>query len=291
MSTRKLETAIVIRELNSYDDLKQVPRLEKEVWQLADEDVLPMTFIIASQAAGSLWQGAFDGPTLVGFAFGILGREHGKLAVHSHMLAVRLVQRDQNIGYRLKLAQRERALAMGIPHISWTFDPLQSKNAYFNFARLGVVSSNYRPDFYGPETSSVLHRNGTDRLWVEWRIASRRVQQLIAGKDHRGEAFDLLPHLTPLLRFDGAGHPSRTDLAAAVGRQRLAIEIPGDINHVEQRDMPLAREWRHATRWAFTQALAAGFFVAEFFRSVRGQQGPGAYLLEKKSQEEDDGEL
>ena len=61
----------------------------------------------------------------------------------------------------------------------------------------------------------------------------------------------------------------------------MSIEIPGEILDVEKADMGLAREWREATRWAFTAALGAGFYVAEFCRSLRGQQGPGAYLLEK----------
>jgi predicted GNAT superfamily acetyltransferase len=66
-----------------------------------------------------------------------------------------------------------------------------------------------------------------------------------------------------------------------LARQRVSIEIPGEILDVERADMSLAREWREATRWAFTNALSAGFYVAEFCRSIRGQQGPGAYLLEK----------
>jgi predicted GNAT superfamily acetyltransferase len=149
-----------------------------------------------------------------------------------------------------------------------------------------VVSESYRIDFYGPETSSVLHRNSTDRLWVKWPMASRRVQDRLQGKDKRSELLDVLSRLLPLIRFNGDGKPVRTDLAAALTRQRIAIEIPSDIQSIEQKDPALAREWRDATRWAFTEALKAGFFVAEFCRTVRGKQGPGAYLLEKGKVEE-----
>ncbi len=173
-----------------------------------------------------------------------------------------------------------------IHEMTWTFDPLQSKNAHLNFAKLGVVSERYKVDFYGPETSSVLHRNSTDRLWVTWPLASRRVQERLLGKDNRAELLDMLSTLTPLIRFNGDGKPVRTDLAAAVSRQRIAIEIPSDIGHVEQAEPDLAREWRLQTRWAFTEALKAGFFVAEFCRMVRGQQGPGVYLLEKAKVED-----
>src|SRR5437762_4794502 len=152
--------------------------------------------------------------------------------------------------------------------------------------KLGVISSSYKIDFYGPETSSVLHRNGTDRLWVTWPMTSRRVRDRLEGKKNRPELLDLLSNLMPLIQFNGDGKPVRTDLAAALSRQRIAIEIPSDIISVERKDPGLAREWRVETRWAFTEALKAGFFVAEFCRMVRGKQGPGVYLLEKGSVEE-----
>jgi predicted GNAT superfamily acetyltransferase len=173
-----------------------------------------------------------------------------------------------------------------IKEMTWTFDPLQSRNAHLNFAKLGVVSESYKVDFYGPETSSVLHRNSTDRLWVAWPLTSRRVQERLLGKDSRAAMVDALSTLTPLIRFNGNGKPISADLAAATGRQRIAIEIPSDISDVERKDPALAREWRLQTRWAFTEALSAGFFVAEFCRTVRGQQGPGVYLLEKGKVEE-----
>src|SRR5229473_3577391 len=220
--------SIIIRDLDSYADLEQVEAVEREVWGLADRDVIPLTLIIATKEAGSIWVGAFDGLELAGFAFGFLGMEHGSLILHSHMLAVREPYRDLDLGRRLKLAQRERALTMRIQEMTWTFDRLQ-------------------------------------------------------GKDYRPEVLDAFSRLQPLVQFNGDGRPLRNDLSAALARQRIAIQIPSDIGAVEQKDLGLAREWRQATRWAFTEALRAGFFVAEFCRTVRGQQGPGNYLLEKGS--------
>jgi predicted GNAT superfamily acetyltransferase len=296
MPEAKSKSAVTIRDLQSFDDLKQVEEVEREVWGLSDLDSTPLTLAIATREAGNIWLGAFDGAKLVGFAFGFLGVEHGRLIIHSHMLAVREPYRSSRLGYQLKLAQRERALALRIDdgrngdnrpdgirpaEMTWTFDPLQSRNAHLNFARLGVLSESYKVDFYGPETSSVLHRNGTDRLWVTWPLASRRVQERLQGKDRRVEVLDALSTLTPLIHFNGDGKPVRTDPSAALSRQRIAIEIPGDIGDVERKDPSLAKEWRLQTRWAFTEALKADFFVAEFCRAVRGQQGPGVYLLEK----------
>jgi predicted GNAT superfamily acetyltransferase len=199
------------------------------------------------------------------------------------MLAVLERYRQHDLGSKLKQAQRERALALGIREMTWTYDPLQSRNAHFNFVKLGIVSENYRVNFYGPETSSVLHRNGTDRLWVRWLLDSRRTRDRMTGKDARAETLDALRLLAPLVSFNGDGRPARADLAESLARQRVSIEIPGEILEVERIDMGLAREWREATRWAFTEAIRAGFYVAEFCRSIRGQQGPGAYLLERGS--------
>jgi predicted GNAT superfamily acetyltransferase len=282
---------IVIRDLNTIDELNQLKAVEKEVWGMGDEDALPMTLAIALKAAGNIFVGAFDPTkennkdqnkgTMVGFAFGFLAREHGQLTIHSHMLAVLDAYRHLDLGSKLKQAQRDRALAMGIHEMTWTFDPLQSRNAHFNIAKLGVVSDTYKVNFYGPETSSMLHQNGTDRLWVRWMLNSRRVRDRLAAKYTRAETLDAMRLLAPLVRFDPSGKPGRADLAESLSRQRLSIEIPGDILEVERADMAVAREWREATRWAFDAALSAGFVVSDFCRSIRGQQGPGAYLLQR----------
>jgi predicted GNAT superfamily acetyltransferase len=271
---------IVIRDLKTIEDLSELKSVEKDVWGMGDEDAMPLTLAVALRAAGNIFVGAFDRDRLVGFAFGFLGREHGQLTIHSHMLAVLDSYRHLDLGSRLKQAQRERAVAMAVHEMTWTFDPLQSRNAHFNLAKLGVLSDSYRVNFYGSQTSSMLHQNGTDRLWVRWILNSRRVRDRLAGKSARTETLDALRLLAPLVRFNGNGHPERADLAAALARQRLSIEIPGEIIDVERADMGLAREWRDATRWAFREAIKAGFFVVEFCRSIRGQQGPGAYLLQ-----------
>jgi len=293
MMPRSAAQQITIRDVKSIDDLAQLKALEKEVWGMADEDTLPLTLAIALKAAGNIFVGAFDTEKdgksrtnkdkMVGFAFGFLGREHGLTTLHSHMLAVLDQYRHLDLGSRLKHAQRERAMAMGVHEMTWTYDPLQSRNAHFNFAKLGVISDTYKVDFYGSETSSILHRNGTDRLWVRWILDSRRVRDRLSGKNTntRAETLDALRLLAPLVRFDPSGKPARANLDDSLARQRVSIEIPGDILEVERADMSLAREWREATRWAFREALKAGFVVAEFCRSIRGQQGPGAYLLER----------
>lgn len=274
-------SSLVIRDIDSFADIERLPQLEKEVWELADADVTPLTLLIAMHAAGGVVVGAFDGSRLVGFALAFPSLEHGTTGFHSHMLAVRRDYREHDLGFRLKLAQRERALSLGIKEMTWTFDPLRSTNAHLNFEKLGVVSNSYHPDFYGPHTSSALHSNGTDRLWVRWQMAEPRVEERFNGKSSRSEILDTLKHLEPLVRFNGDGRPAAGNMNAALSKQRVAIEIPGDIGPIEKQDRHLAREWRLATRHAFTESLRAGFEVKEFCRWIRGQQGPGAYLLER----------
>jgi predicted GNAT superfamily acetyltransferase len=275
------DAVIEIRNLMSASELEQVLELEQRVWALADIDRTSLTLAIALQAAGSIWVGAFDGKQLIGFALAFPSLEQGRSGFHSHMLAVDPAYRELGIGYRLKLAERERALALKVQEMTWTFDPLRSTNAHLNFARLGVSSESYRIDFYGPQTSSPLHRNSTDRLWVSWHMLDRRVEERLQGKNPREEVLDALRHIEPLVRFNGDGQPVMTDFPQALSRRRVAIEIPGDIGRIEREDLDLAREWRLATRKAFTAALDAGFTVREFCRAIRGQQGPGVYLLER----------
>jgi predicted GNAT superfamily acetyltransferase len=274
---------LLIRELDSLADLRRAVQMEKEVWGLQDVDVTPLSTAIAAQAAGAFWMGAFDGAELVGIAYAFPSLHDGHTGFHSHLLAVRGSHGHRGIGYRLKLAQRERALALGVAEITWTFDPLRSRNAHLNFTKLGVISDKYIVDFYGPQTSSPLHANGTDRLWVTWQLGSKRVSDRLRGHDTRTESLDALKHLEPLVRFNGDGEPVLADVSAALARQRIAIEIPGDMDRIECDDMPLARKWREAARVAFTAALRAGFAVQEFCRSIRGNQGPGVYLLERNS--------
>jgi predicted GNAT superfamily acetyltransferase len=234
--------AITIRDLETIADLEPMLRLEKEVWGLDDTDATPLTLAVALKAAGSMMLGAFDDCEMVGFALAFPSLEHGGIGFHSHMLAVRPSHREFGLGYRLKVAQRDRALAMGVNEITWTFDPLRSLNAHFNFRKLGVISDSYRPDFYGPQTSSHLHNNGTDRLWVTWRLASSSVQEKLNGKAKSDELLDTLRHLDPLVRFNGDGRPAEGDLRALLSRQRVAIEIPRDIGQMEHSNPLQARE-------------------------------------------------
>jgi predicted GNAT superfamily acetyltransferase len=166
---------IHIREIDDVAEMRAVEELQKEVWGIPDLDVVPLTHLVAAKEAGGVLIGAYDGDTLVGFVYGFPSFEHRQLAHHSHMLAVKPAYRNFDLGRRLKLAQRDHVKAQGIELISWTFDPLQSLNAHFNFNKLGVIADRYLPNFYGEDAASFLHQTGTDRLWVSWFVDRKRV--------------------------------------------------------------------------------------------------------------------
>jgi len=277
-------TAISIREVEGIAEMREVEELQKEVWGMGDREVVPIMNLIAVKESGGALIGAFDGDTMVGFAYGFGGCEHGRMSLHSHMAAVKSQYRNFNLGYRLKLAQREHALAKGLTLMTWTFDPLQSLNAHFNFSKLGVVCDSYRINFYGDASSSYLHRTGTDRLWVSWLLDSQRVKERLAGTAQPESLGALFESLTPLVRVKEDGSPQREDLAQGLAREYALIEVPGNIVSLQQRDPELGVEWREATREAFTSAISAGFLVEEFLRRNDGGQVGGAYLLRANRQ-------
>ena len=277
MSAATDSSEITIRSIDDFAEMRAVEELQKEVWGVPDLDVVPLTHLVATKEAGGVLIGAFAGRTMVGFIYGFPGFEHGQPAHHSHMLAVKPAFRNHDLGRRLKLAQREQVMTQGIGLMTWTFDPLQSLNAHFNFNKLGVLSGRYLLNFYGEEAPSFLHRTGTDRLWVSWFLASMRVKQRIGGAI---EPVDLEPGL-PLVAVQSDESPARNDLAAGLSHDVAKIEIPGNINALQKERPELALKWRKETRWAFTEALNLGYSVTDFVRETRGPQRIGKYLLSK----------
>src|SRR5260370_17112980 len=110
-------------------------------------------------------------------------------------------------------------------------------------------------------------------------MADSRVEERLKGKNARAEVevMDALLHLEPLVRFNGDGCPAEGDLAKALARHRIAIEIPGDIDPIEREDPGRGRHWSLATRTAFTEALRPGFTFKDFRRSTRVHLHPTAH--------------
>ena len=260
-----------IREAETEAEFHEIEEIQKEVWGFSDLDIVPAATLIATQWAGGMALGAFEGGRMVGFAYGFPAHEQGRLSIHSHMLAVRAEYRNHQIGFLLKLAQRARALEMGVTEITWTFDPLQSLNAHLNFAKLGVISRRYIVNFYGEATSSPLHQGfGTDRLWVNWLLETERVKQRIEHIERGLKPGPGLNNLsineTPLLIRREGDRPQLADMSSPLSERQYLIEIPYDATALKQRDPKTAVAWREATRVAFLKAIDAGFTVEDFLK-------------------------
>jgi predicted GNAT superfamily acetyltransferase len=237
-----------IRPLTDREDLKSVVRLQRQIWGFEDVDLIPLRlFVVASKIGGQVY-GAFDGAQLIGFCMAIPGlKPGGKTYLHSHMLGVLPEYRNTGVGRRLKLVQRDDALARGIDLIEWTFDPLEIKNAFFNMERLGAIVRRYVPNQYGT-TSSPLHGGlPTDRCIAEWWIASPRVRAILAG-----QPFERPP-----------------------AEERIAI--PSDIASIRANQPARARDIQQKACEQFRSAFDRGFAVIGFEKTEQA----ATYLLGK----------
>jgi predicted GNAT superfamily acetyltransferase len=263
---------IVFRDIEQLSEMREVERLQKTIWSVEDLDILPALAMRPLIEVGGILIGAFDSDRMVGFVFGFPGHHNGENIIHSDMLGVLPEYRSFSLGYRLKLAQREHALAMGIETITWTFDPLRARNARLNFARLGVTADRYEIDYYG-ETSSALHRLGTDRLWVTWSLNSERVVERTQQNQPARESFSAENNALILSK----GNQQEPLLDIILDRDVVLIEIPTDFDQILKGEPMVAQQWRLATRDAFTRALSASYVVRDFI--LEREAGKGTYIL------------
>src|SRR5262249_54053936 len=235
------------------------------------------------RGAGAIFWGGFASTRMIGFVYGFPAIEAGHVSLHSHMLAVRPDSRNLRAGIFLKLAQRTKALELGLDEISWTFDPLQVLNANLNFARLGVLSERYIVNFYGEETSSPLHRGvGTDRLWVRWLISTERVKRRIASINEKPsdnqENEDRLPARLagppvplgepgPLVLAREGSAWRRLEPEDHTDSDQCLVEIPADIGAIKRTNIDLAHRWRSAVQSAFVSLFTSGFVADEFVKA------------------------
>ncbi|HTL45125.1 MAG TPA: hypothetical protein VL262_12365 [Vicinamibacterales bacterium] len=271
---------MLIRPLTTIDECRRVAALEREIWRYADaEDVVPPPVLIVSIRRGGILLGAFDDAgEMEGFVYSIPAVKDGQLTQWSHMLGVREGARDAGLGVRLKVAQREAALAAGITLIEWTFDPLQALNAYFNFTRLGVVVEEYEENIYGDSSSPLHHGSPTDRFVAEWKLREPHVERRIGARAMplmRDAGVASAPLANPSTVRDGWLAPGAA--ALDLTDRRLLVEIPGNYDEIQQQDDALALEWRLFSRAIFQTYLSRGYRVVDFFLSREQQRGQ--YLL------------
>jgi predicted GNAT superfamily acetyltransferase len=271
------------RAITTIEECRQVAALEMDVWEYTDkEDIVPPPVLIVAAKRGGILLGAFDATgTMKGFVYSIPAVKDGTLTQWSHMLGVTRDARNTGLGRRLKLAQRDRSLQMGIDLVEWTYDPLQALNAHLNFTKLGVVVEEYEENIYGV-SSSPLHRGSpTDRFVAEWRLNEPHVVRRIEGRGVglvRDASVTSAPLVNPSRQAGRWLAPGPSDLS--LDARRLLVEIPVGVAELQLEDPALALEWRLATRAIFQHYFARHYRAVDFFLSRAS--GRGHYLLAAK---------
>lgn len=280
---------IDIRPLTSAEDAAQIERLQLQVWPGSETDVVPAHLMLAIARNGGLLLGAFDEGTLVGFVLGFLATDKespnrpamARLKHHSHMLGVHPDYRDQGIGFRLKAAQRDFVHKQGVRLITWTYDPLQSRNAYLNIHRLGTICRTYHREAYGEMRDRLNVGYPSDRFEVEWWITSPRVKARLLGTRQSLDLANFLGagavKINPAqLGSDDLLQPAEETMPIA-GRI-LLVEIPPDITELKRKDAGLAQRWRLQTRSLFEQAFMKGYLVTDFVY-LKEERYPRSYYV------------
>jgi predicted GNAT superfamily acetyltransferase len=270
-----------IRDLTTIDEFRQVVELEKAIWGYTDQgDLVTVPVFIFTVHRGASLIGAFDpSGRMVGFAYGVVGMKAGRPLLWSHMTGV-LPDFRGGLGHRLKLEQRERALAQGYDLIEWTFDPMQAMNAHFNFAKLGGVVEEYAINFYGESTSALHRGTPTDRVVLSWNIDAPHVVRRLEASALRARAHEVLD--APVVNttaIDGEWRKN-TAIDLAVQERRLWIEIPTGFTEMQQQAPERALAWRMDVRRMFQEYLARGYRAVDFV--LQRDAGFGRYLLAKE---------
>ncbi len=269
---------VSIRPLETPDDFRVVEALQRHVWPGTETDVVPLHVLTTVAHNGGVVLGAFDGERLIGFVFGFLGVDEttpDRLAMTrlkhcSHMLGVLPEYRDQQIGYQLKVAQRDAVQAQAVRLITWTYDPLESRNARLNIARLGAVCHTYLRNVYGNMADGLNAGLPSDRFQVDWWITSPRVKERLFGQraalvlDSFLSVGAAILNPSEVASDDGLPRPAHAPRAPS-GTFAL-IEIPSDFQSLKAHDLVLAQAWRAQTRALFEDAFANGYLVTDFFR-------------------------
>ena len=255
---------VQIRRARGLEDYQAVVQLQKDVWSYTEmEDIAAVPILmIANRFGGAVLVAQESSGRFIGFAMANLGwtRER-KLFWWSHMTAVIEEYRGRDIGLRLKMSQRDEALAAGIDEIHWTFDPLQALNAHFNIHKLGAAVREYEENVYG-FSPSPLHRGlRTDRFVAEWKLREDRRAGLILRD------FDRMPRIN-----DGSSEPQ-----LRMEESPLLLEIPTDIAALKEADLARAQAWQDVVRDASRHYFQAGYTITDFILVDRA-----FYVLERK---------
>ena len=223
--------SITIKQLENLKDQNISRVIFDQTWAMDSGTEITPNLLQAMVHSGSYLSGAFIDGKCVGAAFAFPATTGG-LHLHSHMTAVLDEYRDQGVGYALKIAQWHWARANNYAVISWTFDPLVSRNAKLNLIKLGVNISSYHPNFYGDMQDALNAGDESDRLMVSWKVI---------GKS-----------------------PVQRELVSTPKPNDILIQVPRDIVAIRSIDKTENLRWRRKVREQFLQAFEKGGRVIGF---------------------------
>ncbi|WP_036330346.1 hypothetical protein [Microbispora sp. ATCC PTA-5024] len=251
---------VTVREVGTIAEFLLLHRLFNEIWR-PDPSNAPATVELmrALSHAGNYVAAAFEGDRVVGASVAFLAAPAGEV-LHSHVTgAVR-----RGVGHALKLHQRAWAVARGLTRITWTYDPLVRRNAYFNLAKLGALPEEYLPEFYGPMADALNAGDESDRVLAVWRLGLPHVGEACSGRPFRPEVPD--GAVAGLAARDGRPVRGGTDGPAVL------VALPEDVEALRRGDPGTAKAWRHAVREVLGGLMASGARVTGY--------AEGGYVVE-----------
>jgi predicted GNAT superfamily acetyltransferase len=267
----------IIRNLTKPEDMIDVEELQRLVWPGVETDVVPVHILVPMVDHGGLVIGAFDvdDPSkIIGFVFGFPGHAQtpaGPIPIHcSQMAGVHPEYRNMGLGYALKRAQWQMVRQQGLGRITWTYDPLQSRNANLNLSKLGVVCNTYVRNYYGEMRDGLNIGLPSDRFKVDWWVNSRRVEQRLNRTPRT--RLDLAHHLAAgativnptELDEDGWPRPTSSLSLEEHNAPLLLVEIPPDFLALKAASSDLALSWKLHSREIFESMFARGYLVTDF---------------------------
>lgn len=266
---------ISIRPPVTIEEFEILEWLQAEIWGTGI-GVTPGIFLYIIAKEGGVVLLAFDDDQPVGFAYGFLGlAENNRIKLASHQTGVLPAYQDSGLGYKIKLAQRQAVLAKNIDHITWTFDPLQGRNARFNLRKLGAVCNTYLPNLYGDMPDELNQGLPSDRFRVDWWLVSEHVNRRISGQIGRPDLSATCPVLNPTTKL-GNGLVVPTDNFDLPAGDQCLVEIPADLSVLKKEASDMALRWRLQTREIFQAAFSTGYTAIDLLR----REGRNYYLLQ-----------
>lgn len=269
---------ISIHSVTTIEECRAIEQLNIEIWGTVDRDVNPSHILLIIAKEGGLVLLALDDEQPIGFSLGLLGlTEQNRLKIVSHMTGVLPQYQSSGVGYQLKLAQRQAALARGFDLITWTFDPLQGRNAYLNLNKLGAVCNTYLRHLYGNMPDALNHGMPSDRFQVDWWIDSPHVAGRLARQTDASQTVALAYPLINPTALSEHGFLAPPPTFNPPGSPVCLAQIPPDFPALRAATLDLAVRWRLHTREVFEAYFAAGYTIVD----LRRGEDRNFYVLQK----------